>query len=110
MVQMFVKHQNQKRGHWSSAKPVLSNDRASRTVTLPGANGRNLSAAIEDLRPAVSKDELAATIQDDLDDMHSSVQMVIDDTVDIASDAGTNTPDEYAQTPPMMKKVILLRR
>ncbi|PXF41606.1 hypothetical protein BWQ96_08672 [Gracilariopsis chorda] len=100
MVQVFVKHQNQKRGHWFSAKPVLSYDLASRTVTVLGANGRKLFAAIKDTRPAVSKDELAATIQDALDGMHFSVQMAIDDTVDIASDDGTNTANQYAQPPP----------
>eukprot|EP00178_Gracilaria_changii_P016470 TRINITY_DN4728_c0_g1_i1.p1 TRINITY_DN4728_c0_g1~~TRINITY_DN4728_c0_g1_i1.p1 ORF type:complete len:805 (-),score=91.02 TRINITY_DN4728_c0_g1_i1:529-2943(-) len=99
MVQLFVKHQHQKRGHWSSAKPILSYDRASRTVTVPGAHGRKISAAIEDIRPAVSKDELAARIQDALDEMQSSVEIAIEDADDLASDTDSSTPNEDGVPP-----------
>lgn len=67
--QVFIKHQHQNRGHWSSKKPFLSYEHATPTVTVPGAHSRKLPAAVDDTRPAVSKDELAASIQDPLDEL-----------------------------------------
>lgn len=41
-VQVFIKHQNEKRGKWSDDKPVLSYDHQSRTVTVPGKEVRTI--------------------------------------------------------------------
>ena len=57
-VQVFMKHQNEKRGKWSSPKPVLSYDRKSGTVILPGKNGLKINTAIEYIRLAVTENDL----------------------------------------------------
>ena len=46
LVQIFIKLKNEKRGKWSSGKPVLSYDKISGIVTVPGQNGRTMNAAI----------------------------------------------------------------
>lgn len=45
MINISVKRDNQKRGNWSHAKPVLKYDVESRTVTVPGSNGKFIQAA-----------------------------------------------------------------
>lgn len=51
VVEIYVKQENKKRGKWSSPKTVLSYDRTRSTVTVPGASGRTIRAATEDIRP-----------------------------------------------------------
>lgn len=66
-----MKRNNQKRGKWLSPKIVLGCNHAYSTVTLPGANGRTISAATEDVREALSYESFSAKIRqvdDKLDD------------------------------------------
>ena len=59
LVQVFVKLQHEKRGKWSNAKPVLSFDKVSGTVTAPGQNSRTIKAAVEDVLFAITDNEIA---------------------------------------------------
>eukprot|EP00737_Agarophyton_chilense_P004941 gb/GEZJ01006739.1/.p1 GENE.gb/GEZJ01006739.1/~~gb/GEZJ01006739.1/.p1 ORF type:complete len:135 (-),score=21.10 gb/GEZJ01006739.1/:500-904(-) len=53
--------------------PVVAYDHQSRTVTVPDANNKTILAAIEDVRPAVGNDALAAVLHDVIDDLDHSV-------------------------------------
>lgn len=46
LVQIFLKKQNEKRGKWSEAKPVLKFHVSSETVTVSGKSGRYQQAAL----------------------------------------------------------------
>ena len=87
MVEVFVKHSNEKRGKWSSPKTVLSYDHNTRTVVLPGRNGRTIQAAIEDIRPSLSDNTLAVSIKDLMDDL--------DDEIDNEIESVTNDTGKY---------------
>ena len=83
LVQVFIKKQNQKRGKWSQNKPVLAYDFPNRTITVPGSNGRKICAAIEDVRPAIRDNELAAAVQDAIDEMDRNLDEVVEEIVEI---------------------------
>ena len=82
LVQVFIKLQHEKRGKWTSAKPVLRFDKASGIVTVPGQNGKTIKAAVEDVRFAISDDELAVKYQEAID----AVDIALDDSVDVIAD------------------------
>ena len=75
---MYIELQNEKRGKWSSAKPVLSYNKASGVVSVPGQNGRKINAAVEDVRFTITEDELAIKIQEAVD----ALDIIIDESVD----------------------------
>jgi len=79
LVEVYLKKQHEKRGKWSSAKPVLSFDRSSRTVTVPGSNGRKIKAAIEDTRFAPKENQLASAIQESIDEIDLYIQEALSD-------------------------------
>ena len=79
LFQVYIKLQHEKRGHWSASKPILAYDPSSRTVTVPGANGKRMKAAIEDIRPSLPENELALAIQDSIDALDSSLDSAISD-------------------------------
>ena len=82
LVQVFIKLQHEKRGKWTSAKPVLSYDKASGIVTVPGQNSKTIKAAVEDVRFAISDDELAVKYQEAID----ALDIALDDSVDVIAD------------------------
>ena len=59
LAPVFIKLQHGKRGKWSSTKPVLSYDKQSGSVTVPGQNGRTIKSSVEDVRFAITDNELA---------------------------------------------------
>lgn len=63
MVQTYVKHDKEKRGKWLSPLVILSFDRESETVTVSGASGHKMRAAVEDCRAAVTNEEFARMVQ-----------------------------------------------
>eukprot|EP00171_Calliarthron_tuberculosum_P022021 IDg22021t1 len=81
LVQIHVKLQNQKKGKWSSNKPVLSYDHDSRTVTVPGSKGKTVQAAIEDVRPALSNDILVNEVQESLDIMNNEIEDALSEMI-----------------------------
>ena len=76
-VQVFIKLQNEKRGKWSSPNPVLSYDRKSGTVILPGKNGRKINAAIEDILLAIRDNDLAIKYQESIE----KLDMMLNNTI-----------------------------
>lgn len=62
-VQAFIRSDGSKRGKWSSARNILSIDRASWTASLPGSLGRTFKAALEDIFPAITDDSFALLVR-----------------------------------------------
>lgn len=62
IVEIFVKHDNEKRGKWLSPRTMLSFDPASCTGTDTAGNGKTMCAAIEDVRPAIVENSFASVI------------------------------------------------
>lgn len=94
MVEVFIRLDNQKRGKWSQPKPVLKYDLPSRTVTVSGAKGRYVKAAIEDVRHALSSEhDLAIAVQEAIDfcsqSLEESLDNVLEDEVEESNDSDT---------------------
>lgn len=81
MVQVFIKRDHEKRGKWTSPKLVLSYDKSSGIVTVPGTSGHTIKAAIEDVRLAITNSDLATSIQEAMDTLTLVVDNAIDDTI-----------------------------
>lgn len=62
LVQIYFKEKDQKRGRWLSTRTVLSHDPDSGLVTVPGSNGKKIHAVVEDVRLAITDDDLSAHI------------------------------------------------
>lgn len=78
IVQIFFKLENQKRGKWLSSRAVLSNKKDNGTVTVPSSTDRTISAAIEDVLPAIIDDDIAATVQSGIDEIDAQMEYIID--------------------------------
>ena len=94
IVQVYIKLQNEKRGKWSSPKPVLCYDHKSRTVTVPGQNGRKINAALEDVRNAISENELATKYQEPIDALDLDISKNIDILTDENISENASDDDE----------------
>lgn len=57
---------------------MLVFDIANGTVTVPGANGKKINPAIEDIRPAIAKKELATAVQNATDELDRNLEEVVD--------------------------------
>jgi len=103
MVEVFIKKQHEKRGSWTAPKLVLSYDHPSRTVTVPGARGKTIAAAVEDVRHAVLENDIATAIQDAIDSLDCSLDIAISGTApssndtepDDDQDSGTNACNDH---------------
>ena len=90
LVQVFIKLQHEKRGTWSSAKPVLAYDKKISVVTIPVGNGRKINAAVEDVRFAITDYELAIKYQAANDQLNS----VLDTWIYSISNESKNEDDD----------------
>ena len=63
LVQVVIKLQNEKREKVSDLRPVLPYDKKSDAITVQGQNGRKIIAAAEDVRLAITDNELALKYQ-----------------------------------------------
>ena len=102
LVQVYIKLQHEKRGKRSNTKPVLSYDKISGTVTVPGQNGK-VTAAVEDIRFIITKNELALKYQEanDITDtaLNESIDSITMDAVNTTDDSVSSTePDELGST------------
>ena len=80
MVQVFIRQQNEKRGKWSDAKPLLKYDRSSQTVIVPGRNGKTISAALEDTRHAITtQNDLVTVIQQAIEACQEEIELLSSD-------------------------------
>lgn len=78
LVEIYIKLKNGKRGEWTAPRPVLSYDRSTNTVSVPGANGKTVRAAIEDVRPALRNDALAQQIQVSIDEIQDELASLVE--------------------------------
>lgn len=85
-VQVFFKAQFDKRGKWSSPRIVLSYNKNTGTVTVPGKNSRKIQATVEDLRLALPENSLSNTIKEGIDTIARSLDECMD-TVSVDDDA-----------------------
>jgi len=81
IVQVYVKKGNEKRGQWSTNRIVLEFNPESRMVVVPGANGKLIHAAMEDVRAALPEDGFAKTVQDSIDVLDRGLEDVISNTI-----------------------------
>jgi len=79
IVEVFIKRENEKRGKWTSPKPVISVDADTFSVTVPGKNGRKNRAAFEDIRLSVANDNFSKVIQDAIDALDASLDIYLTD-------------------------------
>ena len=82
LVRVCIKLQHEKRGKCTSAKPVLSYDKASGILTVPGKNGKKIKAAVEDVRFSIVHDELAVNYQDAIDTLDIPLGESVDEIPD----------------------------
>lgn len=73
-VEIFQKKDKDKHGRRSTPKPILSIDTAARSITVPGADGRSITAAFEDARPSLPQHSFGQIVQDALDSIDESIQ------------------------------------
>ena len=78
LVDVFRKHGYPKREKWSDALPILSIDKNSNSVCLPGKNRRTICAAAEDIRPHISNYPLSSAVRESIDILEHELQNDID--------------------------------
>jgi len=100
-VEVYLRKGKEKRGKWLSGRPILSYDHESRTVSIPGSNGRTMSAAIEDVRPAVEKDSFAQKVRESIDILEENICLFSEDLNEndnaIASKNGSSSGTVYPE-------------
>lgn len=74
MVQAYKWLPHQDRGSWSDPKAVLEYFLSSNTVVVAGSKGRHRKYAIEDVRHAISDDELAAETRKAIDQLNRDME------------------------------------
>lgn len=63
LVDIFIKSDKIKRGCRLSPRKVLSIDPSSGTITFPNGSGNTMRAAVEDVRPSITTDDLTAMVR-----------------------------------------------
>lgn len=71
-VQIFVYDGKPKSGKWLSSRTVSSAELFAVTISVPGSQGRSVSAAVEDTQFAVVETDYAAAIMDSADQLNKS--------------------------------------
>lgn len=73
MVDVFFQLSNRKRGKWSSPRFLQAYGLASGTVPLPSSDNCTMIAVIEDIRPSICDESLAADIHEANVKLHSGI-------------------------------------
>lgn len=100
MVEVFQKKAHEKRGKWTREKPILSINHNARSICVPGKAGRQMTVAIEDVRPAFSQNSFAQYVQEGIDTLDELLHekaagiMEIDSTRDIESSIETEESND----------------
>lgn len=90
-VQIFHKMRGEKRGKWSSPRPVLNIDESSKTVLVPGSHGKTIKAAFEDIRHSIPpKLDFAICVQDAIVDCTNLINFDICDNNCLDSELVSN--------------------
>lgn len=77
LVEIFIKTPQRKRGRWTFARTVFSVDKDSGMITVPGANGMTVKAALEDVRLAINGDALAQLVRNANDVLDNDIEDLI---------------------------------
>ena len=115
LIQAYTRLSNQKRGSWSAPQTVLEYLPSSHTVVVAGSDGRRRKYGIEDIRHAVSDNELAIEIQGAIEQFNDDIAIkmssatercdydedIVDDSYKTValSDQEDTIDDEYFRDP-----------
>lgn len=88
IVQVQVKKGNENRGKCSADKTVLGRGRELQIIVVPSRNGKEISAAFEEVRPALPKECSSNTVQEYMDMMDRCIDIEMDEVITI--EEGTN--------------------
>lgn len=110
LVQVFCKLQNAKRSKGLTPRNVTSVDKDTGAITVPGARGKPISAAIEDVRIAVSDDELCQTVLESVDEFQEPIGMELDkfeEGIEKEADAENRDDANYviSDEPPLLPQL-----
>lgn len=94
LVQIYIKDGKQKRGSWTSPRQILSIDVEAGSITVPGKAGKTICAAVEDARAAQTNSDLAAAIQDSIDELDMTLADSINPSQDENQDSDNNVQSE----------------
>ena len=94
MVEVYQKRDSEKRGKWSSPKPLLSVNHSARSVNVPGRNGREITVAFEDTRAALPQQSFAQLVQDGLDTLDDLTMDNLDMTSTAIEELDNANPDD----------------
>ena len=95
LVEVFVKREKEKRGKWLTPRSVLSIDRASGSLTVPGAHGRTMTAAFEDVGIALDEDSFASMVQESIDTIDREITEALEE---IGTEATNDDDERQVQT------------
>lgn len=77
MIEIYQKKQHEKRGKWSILKEILHVNHDARSVTIDEKRNKEVSVAIENVRPAILEETLAQTVQKGIDSLDELLDEVI---------------------------------
>lgn len=67
MVLVYRKHSHDKRGRWTAPGVDLSIDRSAASITGASSGRKDVTVAFENVRPAISEEQLALTVLESID-------------------------------------------
>lgn len=79
LVEVFIKHANEKRGKMISLRLSLPIDHLFGTFAVPVSSGRTMNASFEDLRPSLGRDSFTLIVQEIIDTTDRESGSVLDD-------------------------------
>ena len=77
---------------------VLSIDRRTGNLTVPGSGGRTMNAAFEDVRMVLDEDSFASMVQQSIDTLDSEIVSAIDDLNSASFDAKSSSSNHARTT------------
>ena len=80
--QVYIHGNHGKRGKWLSPRTLMEYDTKSRTVTVPGARNKLLTAAVEDVRIVMNDDSSSQLVTEAIDKLDESIE----DAMTLSSD------------------------
>lgn len=89
LVEVYIRQQNEKRGKWTAPRPVLSFDRATGTLEVPGTCKRkNFKSSFRRCSPCNHRKRFGKQIQESIDELETQIGN------DLADSAKSDFDDE----------------
>lgn len=73
MVDIWIGLSNEKRGKWTAPRAVISIHRCASSLTVPGANIRTITAALEAVRRSIIEDNFDLLVRQANDELYSDM-------------------------------------